>query len=311
MDIVILDADTLGECDLSAINALGNVVSYGFSAPSEVVSRCAGAEIILTNKVVLDEAILAQLPNVKLICITATGMNNVDLDYAAKRGIEVKNVAGYSTDSVAQHTLSIVLHLLSRLSYYDEYCKSGDWCKSKIFVHINGGLREIKNLQWGIIGFGSIGQRVAGLAQSFGAEVSYYSTSGKNTQSGYTRKDLETLLSSSDIVSIHAPLNPQTKNLLNRTNLGLMKDGALLINVGRGGIVNEEDIAEILKTKDLYFGADVLENEPMKANHPFLDKSIAHKLLLTPHVAWAYDKARERLIALTAQNIQNFIDKSK
>ena len=307
MKMVILDADTLGKCDLGEIKALGELVSYGFSAPNEVISRCAGAEVILTNKVVLDEAILSQLPSVKLICITATGMNNVDLEYAAKRGIVVKNVAGYSTDSVAQHTMSIALHLLARLGYYDSYCKSGAYCKSEIFVHINGGLREIKHLQWGIIGFGNIGQRVAALAQAFGAEVSYYSTSGKNAQMGFMRKDLESLLSTSDIISIHAPLNPQTKNLLNRTNLWLLKDGAVLINVGRGGIVNEEDIAELLKSKDMYFGTDVLECEPMRANHPFLNPSIAHKLLLTPHIAWAYDRARERLITLTAQNIRDYI----
>ncbi|WP_334081775.1 NAD(P)-dependent oxidoreductase, partial [Helicobacter typhlonius] len=159
-----------------------------------------------------------------------------------------------------------------------------------------------------VISCGSIGQRVAHLARAFDAQVSYYSTSGKNTQSDYERKSLESLLSGSDIISIHAPLNPQTKNLLNRTNLHLLKDGALLINVGRGGIVNEEDIAEILKSKDMYFGADVLETEPMRVNHPFLNPSITHKLLLTPHTAWAYDKARERLIALTAKNIQDYVE---
>lgn len=309
MKIVILDADTLGDCDLSVIESLGEVVSYGFTRPNEALTRCKDAEIVLTNKVVLDREILSQLPKLKLICITATGMNNVDLEYAAQKGIEVKNVAGYSTDSVAQHTLSMVLYFLSRLGYYDEYCKSGAWCKSEIFVHINGGLRELKGLEWGIIGFGAIGKRVGELARCFGANVSYYSTSGQNSQSEYMRKDLESLLSSSDIISIHAPLNAQTKNLLNRSNLGLIKDGALLINVGRGGIVNEEDIAELLKTKDMYFGADVLEVEPMRAKHVFLDKAIAHKLLLTPHVAWAYDQARKRLLEQTAHNIASFKEK--
>lgn len=311
MKLVILDADTLGECDLSEFKAFGDVVSYGFTKPSEVVSRCEGFDVILTNKVVLNESILAQLKDVKLICITATGMNNVDLECAKKMGIEVKNVAGYSTDSVAQHTFSIALHLLTRLGYYDKYCKSGEWCKSQIFVHINGGLRELKNMQWGIIGLGSIGRRVAQIAHSFGALVSYYSTSGKNRQSDFVHKDLNTLLSTSDIVSIHAPLNSQTKNLLNSSNLGLLKDGALLINVGRGGIVNENDIAELLKTKDMYFGTDVLECEPMRDNHPFLDRNIAHKLLITPHIAWAYDKARERLLKISADNIRTFIESRK
>ena len=254
----------------------------------------------------LDESVLSQLPDLKLICITATGMNNVDLDFAKKKGIVVKNVAGYSTTAVAQHTLSIALHLLARLGYYDAYCKSGAWCESDTFTHINGGLRELENLQWGIIGFGSIGQRVGNLAQAFGAKVSYYSTSGKNTQSGFMRKELDEILSQSDIISIHAPLNPQTHNLINYKNLSLIKDRAILINVGRGGIVNENDIAEFLKNKDMYFGTDVLEIEPMKPNHPFLDKKIADKILITPHLAWAYDKARERLLELTLENIKNF-----
>ncbi|AWK62197.1 D-2-hydroxyacid dehydrogenase [Helicobacter cinaedi] len=306
MKIVLLDANTLGDCDLSRFKALGEFVSYGVTLPHQRIERCAGADVVLTNKVMLDESVLSQLPDLKLICITATGMNNVDLDFAKKKGIVVKNVADYSTTAVAQHTLSIALHLLARLGYYDAYCKSGAWCESDTFTHINGGLRELENLQWGIIGFGSIGQRVGNLAQAFGAKVSYYSTSGKNTQSGFMRKELDEILSQSDIISIHAPLNPQTHNLINYKNLSLIKDRAILINVGRGGIVNENDIAEFLKNKDMYFGTDVLEIEPMKPNHPFLDKKIADKILITPHLAWAYDKARERLLELTLENIKNF-----
>lgn len=307
MKIVLLDADTLGDCDLSKIAACGEFVSYGATSMQECVERCAGADIVLTNKVVLDEKILAALPDLKLICITATGMNNVDLAYAKKRGIEVRNVAGYSTTAVAQHTMSMALHLLARLGYYDSYCKSGAWCESEVFVHLNGGLVELENLEWGIIGFGSIGQRVGNLAQAFGAKVSYYSTSGKNTQEGFKRRELDEILAHSDIISIHAPLNPQTHNLINRHNLSLLKDGAILINVGRGGIVNELDMAECLKTRHIYFGTDVLESEPMKPNHVFLDPAIADKLLITPHVAWAYDKARERLLELTLANIKAFL----
>lgn len=310
LKIVILDADTLGECDFAPMKAFGEVIHYGISAPSEVLNRCKDADIVLTNKVILDKDIISKLPKLKLICITATGMNNVDVEYATQKGIAVKNVAGYSTSSVAQHTFSIVLSLLSRLEYYDKYCKSGEWAKSPIFTHIDKGLKELENLQWGIIGFGSIGQRVAHIAQAFGANVSYYSTSGKNTQSHFERKELSEILSQSDVISIHAPLNEATKNLLNAQNLPLLKDGAVLVNVGRGGIVNEHDMAEILKSKNIYFGADVLEIEPMRANHPFLDSSIAHKLLITPHVAWAYDKARERLMALTLRNISDYIKHS-
>ncbi|TLD97585.1 D-2-hydroxyacid dehydrogenase [Helicobacter jaachi] len=307
MNIVILDADTLGECDLSQIEALGDVVSYGFTESAQALERCREADIIITNKVILNEALLKQLNKLKLICITATGTNNVDLDYAAQRGIVVKNVAGYSTDSVAQHTLSLVLHFLAYLSYYDNYCKSGEWCESKVFAHIHSGMRELKGLQWGIIGFGNIGQEVARLAQCFGANVSYHSTSGKNTQQSITHKSLEQILSQSDIISIHAPLNTHTHNLINATNLPLLKDNCILINVGRGGIVNERDIAAFLRTKSMFFGTDVLENEPMKPNHPFLDKAIAPKILLTPHIAWAYEEARAKLLSLTAQNIREFL----
>lgn len=311
MKIVILDADTLGKCDLSEIKKLGSLTIYPFTKQEQTLERCQGAEIVITNKVVLDQQILSQLPDLKLICISATGMNNVDLVYAKERGIVVKNVAGYSTTSVAQHTLTMALSLLAQMRYYDDYCKSGQWCKSEIFVHINEGLREIEGLKWGIIGLGSIGKRVAQITSCFGAKVSYYSTSGKNNDSTYTQQSLEELLSSNDIISIHAPLNDQTKNLLNRENLPLLKSQAILINVGRGGIVNELDIAEILKTKEMYFATDVLESEPMKPSHPLLDSSIASKLLLTPHVAWAYDNARERLLKLLAQNIRDFIGSIK
>lgn len=307
MKIVLLDSDTLGECDLSEIKALGELVCYPFTRLEERIARCKDADIVITNKVLLDKEVLSELPNLKLICISATGMNNVDLDYAQKCGVVVKNVPGYSTQAVAQHTLAMVLHFLAKMTYYDEYCKSGAWCKSEVFVHLNGGLKSLEGLQWGIIGFGSIGQSVAKLAESFGAKVSYHSTSGKNLQSAYTLQDLPTLLSQSDVISIHAPLNEGTRNLLNKTNLPLLKDGAVLINVGRGGIVNENDVAQILKSKDMYFGADVLESEPMRAEHPFLDQSIQEKLLITPHVAWAYDKAKKRLLEILAQNIREFL----
>ena len=308
MKIVMLDADTLGVCDWGEIKSFGSVHFYPSTSREQTLERCLGAEIVITNKVILDAEILAQLPQLKLICISATGMNNVDLEYAKKQGIIVKNVAGYSTTSVAQHTLTMALEILSQTHYYDGYCKSGAWCQSPIFVHINEGLREIEGLSWGIIGLGNIGKRVAKLASCFGAKVSYYSTSGKNTESQYPKQSLKELLSTSDIVSIHAPLNENTKNLLNADNLILLKEKAILINVGRGGIVNENDVAEILKSKEIFFATDVLESEPMKANHPFLNKDIASKLLITPHIAWAYDNARERLLKLLAQNIRDFLN---
>lgn len=304
---MFLDALSLGECDLSVFKAFGNFITYPNTTPSEILDRAKDAHIILTNKVVLDSEILSKLPNLELICITATGMNNVDIAYAKQKGIAVKNVAGYSTNAVAQHTLMIALNFLGNLRYFDEYCKSGGWSKSAVFTHIKEPIMEIDGLEWGIIGLGNIGKRVRDIAQSFGANVSYYSTSGKNHDLSLNQKSLEALLQESDIISIHAPLNENTNNLLHSGNLPLLKKGAILLNMGRGGIVNEQDIATLLESKDFYFGTDVLAIEPMSTNHPLLNPKIAHKLLITPHYAWAYDKARNRLIDGVRKNIQDFI----
>lgn len=306
-NIVLLDSQTLGECDLKVFEQFGNFTHYPTTNPQEILQRCQDAHIILTNKVILDADTLSKLPKLELICITATGTNNVDLEYAKQKGIAVKNVAGYSTNAVAQHTLMMALNLLGNLNYYDTYCKSGEWSRSAIFTHIKDPIRELDGLEWGIIGLGTIGQRVAQLAQSFGAKISYHSTSGNNKNAQYLHKDLDSLLRTSDIISIHAPLNPQTNNLLNANNLTLLKDHAILLNVGRGGIVNEADIAHILESKPLYFGTDVLAKEPMESNHPFLNPKIAHKLLITPHYAWAYDKARTRLLEGVIKNIAEFV----
>lgn len=307
MKIVILDAKTLGKSDLSPIKEFGDFIIYQTTSPDQTLQRCQDADIVLTNKVVLDAPILSQLPKLKLICVTATGTNIIDLEAAHNLEIVVKNVAGYSTNSVAQHTLTMALNLLSKINYYDHYCKSGEWCKSDIFVHINGGLYELDGKKWGIIGFGTIGKKVASLAEAFGSQISYTSTSGKNSDNTYPQKPLETLLRESDIISIHAPLNETTKNLITQKELALLKENAILINVGRGGIVNEEDVAKILESKNIFFGADVLEIEPMKANHPFLNPNIQDKIILTPHIAWAYENARKKLLEMIIENIKSFI----
>lgn len=314
MNIVLLDAQTLGNGFSKAIEKLGNFKSYQTTKPNEIIQRTIDADIVLTNKVVLDQEILENLPKLKLICITATGMNNVDLDCAEKLNIQVKNVANYSTQSVAQHTMMLALNLLGKQNYYDQFVKSGKWANSEIFTHINDNfeLYDLENKNWGIIGFGNIGQRVAMLAQAFGANIKYYSTSGKNTNSKFKQEEnLENLLTNSDIISIHAPLNKNTKNLIAKKELLMLKKDSILINVGRGGIVNEEDVADILKEKDFYYGCDVLEKEPMIQNHPFLNKEIQHKLIITPHIAWAYKESRERLLQGIEKNIKDFIDSMK
>ncbi|MDO7252637.1 D-2-hydroxyacid dehydrogenase [Helicobacter cappadocius] len=307
MKIVILDAKTLGECDLSPIEKFGEFKIYQTTTPEETLTRSQDADIILTNKVVLDASVLQKLPKLKLICVTATGTNIIDMKTAQEKGIVVKNVAGYSTNSVAQHTLTLALNLLSKLDYYDHYCKSAQWCKSDVFMHINGGLNELDGKKWGIIGLGSIGKKVASLAGAFGANISYASTSGKNLDKTYLQKPLKNLLEESDIISIHAPLNENTKNLICKKELSLLKENAILINVGRGGIVNESDIAMTLQSKNIYFATDVLEKEPMDKNHPFLNPSIQEKMILTPHIAWAYGNARETLIKMVIENIKTFV----
>ena len=312
MNIVLLDAETLGSSDLSAIEKLGRFSSYQVTQERDIIKRAADADVILTNKVVLDSAILSKLPKLKLICITATGMNNVDLEAAKKLKIAVKNVANYSTTSVAQHTLACVLNLSAKINYYDNFCKKGKWAKNAVFTHINDDFEmyDIAGKKWGIIGFGNIGKAVAKLAQSFGAEVAYFSTSGANNDKNFKQeKDLKNLFKTCDIITIHAPLNEKTKNLVTKKELKLLKKDAILANMGRGGIVNEADLASVLKKRDFYFATDVLEAEPMIKKHPFLNKKFKYKTLLTPHIAWAYKESRERLIKGVVKNIKDFSSK--
>lgn len=308
LKIIFLDAQTLGNANLDAIKQLGDYKEYALTSPNEVLSHSKGANIILTNKVVLNKDTLTALKDtLKLICITATGMNNVDLDAARELGITVKNVAGYSTRSVAQHTIAFALALSAKLPYYDHFVKSGEYAKSGIFTDVSHSLSLICDKQWGIIGLGSIGREVARLAMALGASVCYHSTSGKNLQAEYPHKSLEEILRTSDIVSIHAPLNATTQNLLNSSNLSYLKNGAILLNLGRGGIVNEYDLAEELEKRELFAGLDVFTKEPMELNNPLLHPKISNKLLLTPHNAWAYGESLEVLVEGVAKNIKEFL----
>lgn len=309
--IVFLDASSLGENNLKdKLQQLGTYTEYQTTSPDETLSRCKEANIVLTNKVILDKEILNVLKDtLKLVCITATGMNNVDLQTAKNLGIEVKNVAGYSTKSVAQHTLMMALALSAKLPFYDSYCKSGEYAKSPIFTNLSTPLELLNGKKWGIIGLGTIGLEVARLANAFGAEVNYYSTSGKNQNPNYTSLPLDALLQTSSIISIHAPLNEATQDLINKNNLCKIKEGGILINVGRGGIVNEKDLAEEMQKREIYAGFDVFTKEPMVENHPFLNPKIANQLILTPHNAWGYEDSKEILIQGVLKNIQEFLAK--
>jgi len=308
MKIVILDAKTLGDdLDLTPINDFGEFIIYQTTSPSQTIQRVEDANIIITNKVVISSDIMAKAKNLKLIVISATGMNNVDLEYAKANNIEVKNVAGYSTKSVVQHTFSLCFYLLEKLAYYDNVVKSGDWSKSKLFTDVSRPFGEISNMKWGIIGMGTIGQEVAKIASSFGAEVLYYSTSGANNQESYKRVELNELLLSCDIISIHSPLNSDTKYLLNKSNLSLLKDKAIILNLGRGGIINEEHLADELNKREIYTGLDVLEVEPIEESNPLLNIKNLDRLIITPHIAWTSKDAREKLLDGVVNNIKEFV----
>ena len=307
MKIVCLDAATLGsDVNLDVFGQFGEFVSFETTAANERVERLNGADVVITNKVVIDKETM-DASNLKLICISATGMNNVDLAHAAAKGIAVKNVAGYSTASVVQHTFACLFALTNRIKFYDNYAQSGEWAKSEIFTNLDRSIGEIAGKSFGIIGLGEIGRGVARIAAAFGANVSYYSTSGANANAEFKRLNLGELLSGCDIVSIHAPLNEKTRNLIGERELNLMKEGAILMNFGRGGIVDESAVARAIDERNLRFAADVLETEPMRADHPLLNIKNKENLILTPHVAWASFEARERLVAMIAENIKEFL----
>ncbi len=308
MKIVCLDAATLAGTDLSALKQFGTIDIYETTFSGETLERIKTADIVITNKVVITEHMMASCKHLKLICVAATGMNNIDLEAAIQHNITVKNVAGYSTDSVVQHTFSMLLYLMGSSCYYDRYVKEAQWCKSPIFTHLDRPFGEIRGKKWGIVGLGAIGQGVARVAEAFGAEVCYYSTSHQNHNDNYPSVGLSVLLETCDIISIHAPLNANTKGLIAQSELLQLKEGAFLLNLGRGGIVDEVALARIIDVKDINVGLDVLESEPMREDHPLLHVKKSDALYITPHIAWTSIQARERLVDAIVHNIQTFIN---
>lgn len=307
MKIVILDRATLGfDVDISVFEKYGTVMSYDFTKKEETQDRIKDADIVLTNKVLITKEHMDN-SNIQLICITATGMNNVDLEYAKIKKIEVKNVAGYSTSSVVQVGFSMIFHFVQKLNYYKNYVDQGKWQKSDIFTHIDKPFFELDGKKVGIIGLGEIGRNFAKKAKAFDCEVMYYSTSGRNSNSEYKQVSLDELLKTCDIITIHAPLNDDTKDLLNYENMKNIKDGAILLNLGRGGIINEADLAKIIDEKEIYCGIDVVSVEPILDSNPLLSVKNKEQLLLLPHIGWSSVEARNRLIKMVAQNIEDFI----
>lgn len=311
MKIVILDRATLGfDIDMSVFEVLGEVKSYDITKPNETIQRLQDADIVITNKVVISKEVMDN-SNLKLICISATGTNNVDLEYAKQKNIQVKNVAGYSSSSVVQLAFSMIFHIVQKLDYYKKYVDEGNWQKSQIFTHIDKPFFELDGKKVGIIGLGDIGRNFAKKASAFDCEVMYYSTSGKNSNSEYKQVSLDELLSTCDIISIHCPLNENTKDLLNYENMKNMKNGAILLNLGRGGIINEADLAKIIDEKEIYCGIDVVDIEPILEDNPLLKVKNKQRLLLTPHIGWASIEARTRLVKMVAENIKEFISQKR
>ena len=309
MKIVFLDAKTIGEdIDLSAYDALGEVVKYGFSTPEEVLERVKDADVLVINKIEINERTIGTAQNLKLVCVTATGTNNLDKEYLKKRGIAWRNVAGYSTESVTQHTFALLFYLLEKIRYYDDYVKDEKYINDTVFTHFAEHFNEVNGKTWGIIGLGTIGRRVADIAKAFGARVIYYSASGSPAQEGYEQVDFETLLTTSDIVSVHAPLNEYTKDLMDREAFAKMKKTAIFLNLGRGPIVVEQDLYEALETGEIAAaGLDVLCEEPMSETNPLAKIKDSKKLIITPHIAWASVEARNRLMQIIVEQIREFL----
>ena len=306
--IVFLDEYSLGGMDLTPIKELGEYIGYDRTTKEQVLERCKGAEVVIANKSLLKAETLRALPDLRFIAIAATGMNNVDLDVAAELGIGVKNVAGYSTSSVAEATLTFALSLLKNTTYFDNYFKSGAYAASEDIFHFGRPVRQLRGSKWGIIGMGAIGREVARLATAFGCEVAYTSTSGAVRKEDYPQMPLEELLGWADVVSIHCPLTPTTKGLIGEKELQKMKPTSIIINVARGGIIDEVALAKALNEKSIAgAGLDVFSREPLHSS-PLYDLENSYTLVAAPHTAWAADAARKVLIQRIADNIKEYLN---
>ena len=308
MKIAFLDAATMGDVSFEPFERLGEFICYASSTPEQARERVKDIDVLLINKVLVDKQLIDSAPNLKLICIAATGVNNIDVEYAASKGIPVRNAVGYSTDSVVQTTFMHILSLVGGAPYFDMSVKSGSYSRSGMFTDPDWNWWELAGKTIGIIGLGNIGGKVARIAEAFGMKVCYYSTSGTGHCKDYPCLELDELLKVSDIVSIHAPLNDRTLNLIGRDQLALMKPTAYLVNMGRGAIIVEEDLAAALDAGVIAgAGIDVFVTEPIPENHPYLKMKHPERMILTPHIAWASIEARNRLVGIMADNIASGI----
>ncbi len=309
MKIVLLDTLTMGsDMNFKCIEALGETVMYPNTSACEAAERIKDADIVVLNKVVLDEKVLSGAKNLKLICVFAIGYNNIDVEYCKKRGIRVRNVPGYCSGSVCQHTFALLFALIENIRYYDDFVKNGDYSKSGVANHLGKPFFEIEGKKWGIIGMGSIGRRVADCAASFGAQVCYSSISGVLREEKHENVPFEKLLRECDIITVHAPLNEKTHHLIGKDELCMMKKTAVIVNVGRGSVIDEAALAQAIDSGIIAGAAlDVFSEEPPEESAPVLSIKNGEKIVYTPHIAWASVGARERCIQMTADNIEAFI----
>ena len=309
MKLVILERNSVGtDVDVSCFEKFGEVTCYPNTVAANTAERVKDADIILANKAPLNESTLKDAPNVKLICLLATGFDNVDLAYCRSRGIKVTNVINYCTSTVAQHTLLLALALSEKIAFYDDYVKSGAYSAQDRFSNFDRTFYDLEGKTWGIIGMGTIGRRVAGLAQAFGCRVIFYSASGKSTCTDYERVEFDTLLQESDILSLHCPLSDRTRGLINKDALSKMKETAILVNVARGPVVDTRALCDALVTDRIAgAGLDVLEQEPMAKDNPLARIKDSSKLIITPHMAWASLESRTRLVDEVVKNIEAFL----
>ena len=310
MKIVLLDTATMGnDMGFSCIERLGECVKYENTSPDEVAERIKDADVVVINKVLLDRNVLKYAPNLKLICVFAIGYNNVDIEYCREHNIRVRNVPGYCVESVCQHTFALLFMLIENMRYYDDFVKSGNYSKSGVANHLGRPFFEISGKKWGIIGMGAIGRAVADCASAFGANVCYSSISGVNRKEKYENVPLTKLLSECDIISVHAPLNEKTMNLIGEDELKMMKKTAFIVNVGRGAVISEKALAEAIDNGIIAGAAlDVYCEEPPAEDSPVMSIKNKEKIVYTPHIAWSSVEARKRCISMTADNIEAFME---
>ncbi len=304
MKIVFLDAGTMGTSSLAPIESQGELVAWPNSTPEESVARVSDCDVLIVNKIKVNDRLLDAAPRLRLVCEAGTGINNIDVDACERRGVLVRNVAGYSTDSVVQETFMHILNLLGNGAYFDEVVKSGAYSRSGLFTDYSRPFIEMAGKTLGVIGLGAIGSKVARIGTAFGMNVVYYSTSGTIHSTEYPSVHLERLMRESDVISVHAPYNERTAGLVGEKELRMMKPKAIIVNMGRGGIVVEDALAKVIDEGVIGgAGLDVYSVEPIPADHPLLHTRHPERLSLTPHVAWASIEARERLIQSIADNI--------